>query len=375
MELSSEDQLRLNVLLANPIQAIRIDEQRMTLHALSDKGEVKVKLNPSGRTDQYLKRVRELLSGQVLGSPGGYPVYLKRWTRMGQARDENLGELLKLGEPEAVVAVAGAPGLTDDLARRVWWASPTSDTARCMLEREAVVQGHMGKLLAEHLVEHLAFETEAITMIDSIRLVLQPGLISDDMRKKLWDMGRRKRAYFVGFMQAMADELPEPEPARADLESHAAALQALAANGNHYAALLHKVLDTPGQTFIKVAQAALEKPYAQDDVVAAVNAIEDYFRFSERLRQSEAERDITLIIEQADACCRAGDEPGVAELLQSVPALSEEVKALLVLARCGEAVVIPVFARSDAIGTVMRRKLEPVTRPMFEQFRVLRTGH
>lgn len=374
MELSPEDQLRLNVLLANPIQAIRIDEQRMTLHALSESGEATVKLNPTGRTDQYLKRVRELLSGQVLGSPGGYPVYLKRWTRMGQARDENLGQLLKLGEPEAVVAVAGAPGLTDDLARRVWWASPTSDTARCMLERKAVVEGEMGKILADHLVEHLAFETEAITMIDSIRLVLQPGLISEETRKKLWDMGRRKRAYFVGFMQAMADELPEPEPARADLPAHVGPLQDLAAGGNPYAALLRKVLDAPGQTFIKVAQAALEKPYAQDDVVAAVNAIEDYFRFSERLRQSEAERDITAIIEQAEACCATADDPMVAQLLASVPTLRAEIKALLVLARCGEAVVVPVFARTDAIGTVMRRKLEPVTQPMFDQFRILRTG-
>ena len=116
MELSSEDSLRLNVLLANPLQAVRIDESSMTVHALSDQGEASVKLNPRGRDDQYLKKVRELLSSQVLGSPGGYPVFLRRWTRMGQARDNSLEQLLLLGEPEAVVAAVSAQGLTDELA-------------------------------------------------------------------------------------------------------------------------------------------------------------------------------------------------------------------------------------------------------------------
>ncbi|MGD8614944.1 MAG: sulfur reduction protein DsrS, partial [Gammaproteobacteria bacterium] len=153
MDLSSEDSLRLNVLLANPLQAVRIDESSMTVHALSDQGEASVKLNPRGRDDQYLKRVRELLSSQVLGSPGGYPVFLRRWTRMGQARDNSLEQLLLLGEPEAVVAVVHANGLTDEIARRAWWAMPVADNARRMLERECVVRGTMGPVLAEYLVE------------------------------------------------------------------------------------------------------------------------------------------------------------------------------------------------------------------------------
>jgi len=113
MDLSREDALRLNVLLAGTLHAIRIDESALTVHGLSERGEAHIKLNPCGRTDQYLRLVRETISGQVLGSPGGYPVYLKRWTRMGQARDESLAQLLKLGEPEAVSAVVHAPGLTE----------------------------------------------------------------------------------------------------------------------------------------------------------------------------------------------------------------------------------------------------------------------
>jgi hypothetical protein len=143
MDLTPEDALRINVLLASPIEAVRIDESRMTLFALSEKGEAKVQLNPNCRDESYLRRVRETLSSHVLGSPGGYPVYLKRW----------------------VVAVVNATGITDELARRAWWAAQTADNARCMLQQAAVVNGEMGAVLADFLVEFLPFEEEAQNQI------------------------------------------------------------------------------------------------------------------------------------------------------------------------------------------------------------------
>ncbi|RKZ63491.1 MAG: sulfur reduction protein DsrS, partial [Candidatus Parabeggiatoa sp. nov. 3] len=90
MPLSNEDNLRLNVLLANKVQAIRIDESKMIVYGLSERGEAKIQLHPNCRDEQYLRWVRELISGYILGSPGGYPVYLKRWARMGQTKDDSL---------------------------------------------------------------------------------------------------------------------------------------------------------------------------------------------------------------------------------------------------------------------------------------------
>ena len=92
MPLSAEDSLRLNVMLATEPLAIRVNESSMSVHALSDDGDAKVTLSPNCRDEKYIKLVRELLSGHVMGSPGGYPVFLKRWTRMGQARDDNLAQ-------------------------------------------------------------------------------------------------------------------------------------------------------------------------------------------------------------------------------------------------------------------------------------------
>ena len=104
----------------------------MLVYGLSDSGqEAMITLNPNCRNDQYIRAVKEMLSSTVLGSPGGYPVFLKRWTRMGQTSDMRLADLLKLGEPEAVVAVAGAAGLTDVLAEHAWWAMPDAENARC----------------------------------------------------------------------------------------------------------------------------------------------------------------------------------------------------------------------------------------------------
>lgn len=134
LELSSEDTLRLNVLVNN-VEAIRIEERSLTVFGLSARGEARVQLNPTGRSDQYLRAVREFLSSCALGSPSGYPVHLNRWTRMGQARDANLAKLLMLGEPEAITAVVCAPGLTEELARRAWWVDSTSENARRMLAR------------------------------------------------------------------------------------------------------------------------------------------------------------------------------------------------------------------------------------------------
>ena len=56
MDLSHEDALRLNVLLANKPLAIRIDESSMTLYGLSDKGEARISLNPNCRDDLYLRK-------------------------------------------------------------------------------------------------------------------------------------------------------------------------------------------------------------------------------------------------------------------------------------------------------------------------------
>jgi len=374
MELTAEDSLRLNVMLANVLHAVRIDESSMTVHALSEQGEASVKLNPVGRDDQYLKAVRELLSSQVLGSPGGYPIFLRRWTRMGQARDDSLEQLLLLGEPEAIVAVVHAAGLSDEIARKAWWVMPVAENARRMLEHECVVKGLMGTVLAEFLVEYLPFETESRAMLETVRLVLQAGLISDELHDKLWRSAKRKNSYYVGFMDAVPDALPEPGKPRPDWRALEGRLQPLLEDGNPVAMQLCRCLSDRGQVFLQTAETVIRKPNNQDVVVELLKSIQNYF--ASVCPSSDPGADIETIISDADALL---DVPAVCptteavqNVLAAVPECRDDVSAVLALAWVGEPLVNPIFARTDAIGSVMRKKIEPVMTPLIQQIAQLR---
>ena len=371
MELSPEDRLRLNVLLANAPLAIRIDESKMLVYGLAQQGEARVPLNPVGRPDAYLRLVRELLSGHVLGSPGGYPIYLRRWTRMGQMRDESLAQLLLLGEPEAVVAAVCSPGLTDELARRAWWAVEDAENARRMLANPAIVQGTMGRVLSEYLVEYLPFETEPEKMIESVRLVLQPGLIADEIRQELWQKAARRQAYLVGFLSADPDNLPESAPGRADTSELAGDLADLKAANNPCAHLLDKVLTPHGQVFLKVVAQVLKKPPTQEVVTATLEILVRYF--SPLRPDGDPDQTIEELMAESVLFCDLNHAPAdLAQCLAAVPQLRPELQAMRVLSGLGYGVVRPVLSSSTLMGSLMRSKLKPVLDRVLAQINTLR---
>ena len=369
-ELTREDTFRLNVLLANKPLAIRIDESRMVVWGLSAKGESKVPLNPDGRPEHYVRKVKELISGHILGSPGGYPVYLRRWTRMGQMRDESLEQLLMLGEPEAVVAAVCSPGLTDELARRAWWAMEDAENARRMLANPLIVSGAMGKILARYLLEYLPFETETEKMMESVRLVLQPGLIDEADRLSLWRKSARRQAYLVGFLRALPDDLPDPAPARRDAQNRAEKLDPLARAGNPCAALLRRVQSSAGQTFLRTLSAVLAKPPTQDVVEATLDLLRDYF--SPLRPDGDPDLPIEDLLRDAQDYVTGNSAPeSVAACCALVPGLGAEIAAMRLLSGLGYGVLRPVLRDSTAIGSLMRRKLAPVNDALSAQIAVL----
>lgn len=373
MALSAEDNLRLNVLLSQELHAVRIDESKMTVFALTAKGEARVPLNAIGKDEAYIKEVKALFSTHVMGSPGGYPVYLKRWTRMGQARDESLAQLLLLGEPEAVVAAVHAPGLTDELAARAWWAMPTAENARHMLDKQAVVEGETGKRLAEFLVEFLPFEEDQNDMIESVRLVLQPGLITQQEKEELWARTKTKRSLYVGFLHGAADDLPIRVEAHREYETIKKLLLSLLEKKNPYALMLEKVLSEKGQATIKTMEDAFKKPGNQDVVVSLLAAVSKYFESI--TPQGFTEDDIEMICEEAETFCGGSDDQ-LKEVISALNGASGNMQkslgAMTILSCLSVKLVNPVFARTDAIGTVMRKKIKPVTDPIIEQLHILR---
>ena len=372
MELSSEDMLRLNVLLANA-QAIRIDEQNMIVFGLAEDKEQKIKLNPNCRADQYLNLVRDMLSTTVLGSPRSYPIYIRRWARMGQINNAPLEKLLLLGEPEAILAVASSKQLTDEFARRAWWASPTPEIARRMLTDPRVVQGAMGKILADYLVEFLPFETEPLDILETVQLILQPGLTDEATRERIWAAGKRRKAYRIGFLEMRCDDLPQSVTQRADTQLYRELLNSRIEAGSSIAVLAGKVLSAAGQTFLDACKDILQRPSNQDEVSAVLNAMGKYFA-SLRFIQHEV-RDMEWLQQYIRSCCEQPKtlDENVEDILSVAPELMRDIEALLVLAHIDEAVVTPVFAQTDAVGSVMRNKIEPVIRPVMNYLTELST--
>lgn len=301
-ELSPEDQFRLNVLLAQDIKAIRIDESAQTLHALTAEGEASMPLHPNCKPDKYFRILREHLSGHALGSPGGYPVYLSRWTRHGQMESENLGHLLQIGEPEAVVAVVHSPALTDELAGYAWWTMPIIEHARLMLAREAVAKGRMGIVLTEFLVEHLPFlQEEHLAIMDTVAVLLHAGTLTPVQREAVWKRGKRQNSYYVAFLEMCPDQLS-------------------------------------GLEFTEACIDILSRPETQEVVTRTLDAIGRYFG-------------------QQDPATGAS---------------GERLEALNRLSQISSVLSDPIFARSTAIGSLMRRKIEPITKPILADLRQLK---
>ncbi len=348
--LSPEDSFRLEVLLAQDLKAVRIDESNLVLHALTDQGEASIPLAPSCRPDKYLRLIRELLSGHALGSPGGYPVYLSRWTRHGQMEGINLGKLLLTGEPEAVVAVVYSPALTNELARCAWWTQPTIENARLMLRRDAVAKGEMGRVLADFLVEHLPFlQDDHLGIMDTVAVLLHSGVLTPAQLETTWKRGKRGNSHYVAFLEMAADTLPLPRPDHPEREAARAALADRIIANQPAALALDRALSAQGQTFLAAAAEILERPETQEVVTRTLNAVGRYFTGS--------------------AAWLDDVDPAMRDACQS---FSPRLEAAARLARTSEAPVKPIFARSTAIGSLMRRKIEAVVAPIMADINSLR---
>lgn len=359
-----EDRLRLAILLRQEFFALRVDEGKMRIHALTAAGEAAIQLKPERTDARYIRAVHEVIASQVLGVPHGYPNYLKRWTRAGQARTHSLAALLKLGEPEALAAVVHADGLTDELARRAWWVLQSPEHARAMLARDTVAKGTMGPVLAEFLVEFLGHEDQVSAIVDSVRLVLKPGLISSELKADLWRRGQRRSAYRIGFLHTLPDELPlvkAPHPALLALRP---ILCDAAFAANPYAKQLARLLDGPGQAFLEVLRQTLQQSNDKWVVIRLFQAVSRYFETTHPGWSGDPEiRAMAAALRQPEACFTDWERLEAWRVLQEELPVAHKplLEDVLLLSCLNEAVLEPVLGNNEAVGAGLRRLLEPVS--------------
>ena len=388
MPLSNEDSLRLNVLLAQKVRAIRIDEGKLLVYALTHKGEAKIQLNPTARNDKYIKEVKDFLSTKALGAPGGFPMFISRWNRMGDLRNNSLDKLLLLGEEEAVTAVVNNKTITADIAKSAWWAVQSAENARSMLANEAVVQADIGTELAQFLIEFLPFEEDPLSMLISTRLVLQTGLISEDEVSKLWKKAKSKNTLYVGFLDIRPDNLPEIQAEHHSFSDVNKKLAPLMADNNPYALMLNKMLSPVGQIFLKTAETAFKRPPNYDIAGALIESIRHYAFVSQAEagqtlqqhelglnQQGQPQTDINQISELVNDIYNSENNICSSDELKAiqnaVPELSSQLQAILFLSRTPQTVLAPTIANSTAVGSLMRKKLKHVFDPILLNLRAL----
>ncbi len=388
MPLSNEDSLRLNVLLAQKVRAIRIDEGKLIVYALTDKGEAKIQLNPTIRNEKYIKEVKDFLSTKALGAPGGFPMFISRWNRMGDLRNSSLDKLLLLGEEEAVTAVVNNKEITPDIASNAWWAVQSADNARSMLVNKQIVQSPIGKEFATFLIEFLPFEEDPLSMLISARLVLQEGLISEAEKLSLWKKAKSKNTLYVAFLESCPNHMPEKQAEHASFEETQVALAELLSKKNPYAVILNKLFSVQGQTFLKTAESAFKRVPNYDIAGALLESIRHYLyvdipEAGQSVQQhelalalnGEPQTDIDDLNQLVEAIfSEHKPTPCSAELLAirtALPELENQLKALLFLARSSQTLLAPTIASSTAVGSLMRKKLKPVFEPVLMNLRLL----
>jgi hypothetical protein len=225
---------------------------------------------------------------------------------------------------------------------------PTIENARLMLMRDVVCQGSMGRTLAEFLVDHLAFlHEDDVGILDTVAVMLYSGVLTDAERLSIWKRGSSRNSYYVAFLELQPDRLPSPRAARADHDG----VPQLA--GNPYCAMLDKALSGQGQTFIATAATILERPENQEVVNHTLNALAQW----------------CAPLRQADAATRSAART---TLLDAAPQFASDCDALDALAAVDADSVRPIFLKTTAIGSLMRRKIQPIVTPLLDAVAVLR---
>ncbi|MCH9645246.1 MAG: hypothetical protein K0U08_01165 [Proteobacteria bacterium] len=335
--LEPEDTLKLNVLIATSI-AIRIDTYKLVVVGLNAQfKEQTIELKPNGDSATYIKDVKKLLVTQVLGAMGGYPSYLKRWSRMGQVESSNLASLLKLGEVEAVVAVANSTNLDDQLLELTWWCATNTDNqaeiGRFLLTKEFVTHTQTGQNIAQYLLEFLPFVNDTEQLIDTTSLVLQGDLIDQKAKERLWKQGQRKTAFLVGFAERMSGNLPNE-------------LNIQSLNFKH--ADLHIINSEQSQIFLTTLLHILKKINQEYVLYRALEVLGKYMRHE----KINTYRSIEQIEKQIDdLSLSAGDE-------------QDKLNARLLLAGVSENLVVSTISAHNLTGSAIRKKLANVLTPI-----------
>jgi hypothetical protein len=170
----------------------------------------------------------------------------------------------------------------------------------------------------------------------------------------------------------MPETLPEDQPARADLVEAEATLRPLVEAGNPYAQRLLALLSANGQTWLKAVTEVLARPSTSLVAYALLDAISRYFNNMGYPLQAAALEDVFPC---AEAMAKGESErPESLKLLcEAAPGYTRSIQAMLALSALSSKLADPWLMRNTAVGALMRRKIEPMIKPIQREVDVLRS--
>jgi hypothetical protein len=115
----------------------------------------------------------------------------------------------------------------------------------------------------------------------------------------------------------------------------------------------------------------LRYPADKDVVLVLLDALDSYFS---KLRTQHACSGETVVgVVKSVENFIDGEPPtsAIKQLLQAVPELSHEISAMLALSCIDVDIATPIMSQTTASGTLMRKKLEPVSMPVLQLIAVL----
>ena len=197
-------------------------------------------------------------------------------------------------------------------------------------------------------------------MINSVRLVLQGSLINAATKQEIWNRGKRKNTFYVGFLQQCAYDLPFTGNAHPEHEACIKVDKNLP-----FAGLLQRVTSSQGQAAIETFKTVLKKPNDQDVAVEIFNTLGKYFCINSNYPNNW--RDINELSNYTkDAVSTDGKF-----VIKDWPESESYIHAIIFLSMISETLLDPIFGVTDSIGSVMRKRISPVTDPILKQLSVL----
>ena len=134
---------------------------------------------------------------------------------------------------------------------------------------------------------------------------------------------------------------------------------------------MRRILSAQGQTFFHFYDEVLRYPADKDVVIVLLEAISAYFAELRPLHACAGETVEDIVANVALFISGQTNGSFLNQLLQEIPQLDKEVSAILALSCIDANIATPIMSQTTASGTLMRKKLEPVSMPILQLISVL----